>query len=246
MDPYQDVAALYDCEHDAFNEDVAFYLDHVTEGPVLEIGSGTGRITQGLLRSGLEVWGVDPSAAMLDRSRIRLAEFAHVHLVLGTVADLPPELRFGTAILPLNTLWHLPDSASQLALLHEIHSRLDSGGMLLIDVSNPLALAERGARGEIRVRFTGPCRDGKLTVMSSAWDDEASQHLSLSLIYDTTDVSGLVRRTHAAFGLRYLYRYELELVLRLAGFTSHTVYGSYDGEPYLTDSANIVVVARAV
>lgn len=246
VDPYRHIAALYDCEHDAFNEDAAFYLDHVIEGPVLEVGSGTGRITLALLRSGLEVWGVDPSAAMLDRGRARLADFANAHLVPGIVADLPPELRFGTAILPLNTLWHLPDNESQLALLREVRSRMESGGMLLVDVSNPLALAERGARGETRVRFKGPCNDEHLTVMSSAWDDEGSQQLSLSLIYDTTDVSGSVRRTHAAFGLRYLYRYELELILRLGGFKSRAVYGSYDGEPYLADSANILVVAWAV
>lgn len=246
MDPYRDIAAFYDCEHDAFQDDISFYLDQVTEGPVLEVGSGTGRIMLPLLRSGLEVWGVDPSAAMLDRSRLRLARFSEAKLVCGTVADVAVEPRFRTVILPLNTLWHLPNTSSQLAMLREIRARVDEGATLLVDVSNPLSLADRGARGEIRERFSGPCGSEHLRVLSSAWDDQATQQLALSLTYDITDPAGSVRRVHAAMQLRYLYRYELELVLRSGGFASEDVYGSYDREPYRADSTNLLVVAEAV
>lgn len=244
MDPYRDVAALYDCEHDAFQDDIAFYLDQMIDGPVLEVGTGTGRIALALLRSGLELWGVDPSAAMLDRARNRLAEFTSAHLMLGTVSDLPAQSRFGTAIVPLNTLWHLPDNVSQILLLEEVRSRLTPEGLLFVDLSNPLALAERGSRGECRERFSGRCGNGYLTVLSAAWDDQAGQQLSLSLTYDMTDVSGSVRRSHADFRFRYLYRFELELILRHAGFRPVATYGSYDGQPYRTDSTNIIAVAR--
>lgn len=246
MDPYRAIAALYDCEHDAFYDDIDFYLEQVSDGPILEVGCGTGRVALALLRSGLEVWGVDPSAAMLDRARIRLAEFAKIHLVCGTVSHLPPGTLFKAAIVPLNTLWHLPDNTAQVTLLQEVCSRLCPAGLLLVDLSNPLALVEHGAQGECRERFNGPCADRYLRILSAAWDNEADQRLSLSLTYDMTDASGSVSRTHANFTFRYLYRYELELVLDKAGFWPEAIFGSYDGQPYRTDSTNIIAVARKV
>lgn len=244
MDDYEHIAAYYDCEHDRFVEDIAFYLDRITGGPVLEIGVGTGRIMAPLLGSGLEVWGVDPSAAMLQRAERRVRSFPAAHLLRGGVDVLPPDARFPTVILPLNTLWHIPDNDAQVHLLRTIRTRMTSGSRLFIDVSNPLSLADRGARGAMRERFSGQCEGGHLRIVSAAWDNEAEQQLQLSLTYDLTRPDGSLLRTHATLELRYLYQYELELVLGQAGFSVVDLYGSYEGEPYETESPNLIAVAQ--
>jgi len=69
---YYDAAPVY-----AERADVAFYVDEAGragEGrEVLEVGSGTGRLTLPLARAGHRVIGVDQSSAMLQWARTKLA-----------------------------------------------------------------------------------------------------------------------------------------------------------------------------
>ena len=46
-------------------------------GPVLELGVGTGRLALPLAAAGLDVTGIDVSAAMLDRLRAKPGERGH-------------------------------------------------------------------------------------------------------------------------------------------------------------------------
>ena len=65
--------AAYNVKEDLVDRD--FYLDLATEynGPILELGCGTGRITLPLGRQGLDVTGVDASLSMLAVLRKKLA-----------------------------------------------------------------------------------------------------------------------------------------------------------------------------
>lgn len=63
-------SGIYDAEvADDGGEDVAFYRELAldADGPVLEIGCGTGRIYLELLAAGVDAYGVDISAAMLEK-----------------------------------------------------------------------------------------------------------------------------------------------------------------------------------
>jgi hypothetical protein len=68
--------------------------------------------------------------------------------------------------------------------------------------------------------------------------------LELDLLYDQLDAEGRVRRTNAHLELRYLYRYELELLLLHTGFRVRHLYGSYDLDPYTADSPNLIALAE--
>jgi SAM-dependent methyltransferase len=245
MDPYHDIAAFYDLEHEVFRDDLDFYLNMISEGPVLEIGSGTGRLLAPLADSGLEVWGIDSSAAMLQRARRRLRTHPNAHLVQAAVGELELPIRFRVALFPLNTLWHLPHLEAQLQALAIVHRHLAPGGRLILDLSNPLTMADRGADGEVRQRFERTVEDKQVAGFSAAWDDEAEQRLSLSLMYEELQQDGQTLRSRARLELRYIYRFELELLLRLSRFQLLATYGWYDLRPYSADSPNLIAVADA-
>src|SRR5947209_19363908 len=114
MDPYQDIVHFYDLEHDAFDDDASFFADLVQEGPVLEVGCGTGRIVERLARTGLEVIGIDTSEAMLSAARARLAGVANASVQLMSVQALSLSSQFRSVIWPLNVLWHLPGLEAQI------------------------------------------------------------------------------------------------------------------------------------
>jgi hypothetical protein len=81
-------------------------------------------------------------------------------------------------------------------------------------------------------------------VWSAVWDDEAEQLLDLSLNYDEVD-AGILRRTRSHLQLHYTYRFELELLLRSAGFRVGQIFGTYELDPYSSASPNLIAVATA-
>jgi SAM-dependent methyltransferase len=248
MDPYAQIAALYDLEHDEFTDDIDLFRNLVVAGPVLEVGAGTGRIVHALAADGHDVWAVEPSTAMLDRARARIGAHSCIHLLQGdaqSLDDLSLPSNFRVALLSLNLLWHLPTVEVQRAALRAVHRHLVPMGLLVVDSTNPLSMLDRGARGELRERFSTTHDGADVRAISSAWDDPAEQTIALGLIYDTTAPDGTLRRTSTSMELRYIYRYELQLLLESAGFIEEQLYGSYDLEPYTAESANLISVSRA-
>ena len=74
--------------------DAAFYREEAKPlgGAVLELGCGTGRLVLPLLETGLEVHGLDASAAMLDvakhkRSQLLSEAARRLHLRIGDMAQ---------------------------------------------------------------------------------------------------------------------------------------------------------------
>jgi methylase of polypeptide subunit release factors len=68
IDPYAAVAHIYDFAYWDFDDDVEFYenLARISDGPVLELGVGSGRVAVRLAQAGLEVTGIDESPSMLS------------------------------------------------------------------------------------------------------------------------------------------------------------------------------------
>ena len=245
MDPYQHIVQLYDLEHDSFEDDAALYLNLVGEGPVLEIGCGTGRIVERLVQAGLETYGIDQSEAMLAVARNRLAGLERAHVYLMSVEHLDLPYTFQSAIWPLNVLWHLADLETQLRSLRLVRRHMAEGGMLVVDVSNPLTMTDRQSASEVRLRFQSLHGTDRVYGFSSAEDAEAEQMLRLAMWYDVIGEDGAIRRIGTDFSLRYTYRFELELALTAAGFQVVQTYGSYDLEPYASDSTNVLMVGIA-
>src|SRR5687767_8743843 len=88
-------APFYDWENaqTVGRRDVAFWrrLAAAQEGPVLELGCGTGRITVPVARTGAAVVGIDRSAEMLARGqqRLRRARLESATLLRGDIRMLP-------------------------------------------------------------------------------------------------------------------------------------------------------------
>jgi len=94
-------APFYDWENaqTVARRDVAFWqrLALAQEGPVLELGTGTGRIALPVIRAGVRLVGIDRSEEMLERAKTRLRRARLQHrglLVRGGLfgVDLVPDL----------------------------------------------------------------------------------------------------------------------------------------------------------
>jgi ubiquinone/menaquinone biosynthesis C-methylase UbiE len=109
--------------------------------PVLELGVGTGRLAVPIAAQGLDVVGVDASAAMLERLAVKAAAAGvgdRVEGVLGDMAEPPVGGRaFSVVLVAYNTLFNLVDPAAQARCLAAAARCLAPGGSLLIEAFVP-------------------------------------------------------------------------------------------------------------
>src|SRR5687768_3124067 len=100
-DSYASIAGLYDLSYGDFTDDADFYenLARSVDGPILELGVGTGRVAIPLAQEGYDVVGLDASASMLAVARERLAEEklrkGSVELIEGDMTAFELGRRFG-------------------------------------------------------------------------------------------------------------------------------------------------------
>ena len=237
-------------------QDVAFFVEMArrSEGPVLELGCGTGRVLIPTARAGVEIVGLDLSPSMLSVCREKLsrepqAVQSRVQLVQGDMQQFDLGREFGLVTIPFRPFQHLITVEDQLSCLDSIHRHLADGGRLILDLFNPSLprlveeryLAESGEEPE----FTMP--DGRKVVRRhrTVSRDLFNQIIDSELIYYVTHPDGREERLVHRFQMRYLFRFEAEHLLARSGFQVENVYSDYDRSPYGAKyPGELIIVAR--
>jgi SAM-dependent methyltransferase len=246
------IAQYYDVLFGGYDEDLPMWamLTEEVDGPILEVGCGTGRLLLPLAEMGHTLTGIDLSDVALSAAQAKLEAARLSGRVTLYQADMRqfdlPAKDFALAFIPLNTFMHCETVDDQLAALQAIQRHLRPGGQLIIDLfyPDPTLLAEADGR----LYFEDEMVDD-LTGHTMQWYwrhdiDLSRQMRHLTYILDEINAEGLVRRVQLPFSLRFVYRYEMELLLRLSGFTLTAVYGSYELEPFDSNSPKMIVVAQ--
>lgn len=236
--------------------DVSFYADLArgANGPVLEMGCGTGRVLIPCARAGATMVGVDLSPGMLDVCRRSLAAEpadvqARVTLHEGDMRTVDLPERFALVTLPFRAFQHLETVDDQRATLAALRRLLRPGGHLVLDLFNP-SLPLLGDERWLREPFVEPAidlPDGRRVVRSLrlASRDYATQVQVVEIAHEITWPDGRVERHADTTRLRYIFRYEAEHLLEREGFTVEAVYADYDGRPYGTVyPGDLIFVAR--
>ncbi len=252
IDPYAQIAALYDLEHDSYEEDLDLYLGmlQTVDGPVLEMGAGTGRLLIPIAEAGHAVTGLDSSPHMLARAQARITANAVSKNVALFESDMrnaadAPGGPFGLVIFSLNALMHLKTPADQRAALEAARLAVRPGGYVIVDSINPSYDQVHHLTSRSHLEGTWTLEDGSVVDKWSHRDlYSADQILDTVLWYDTVRADGSMKRTRTQFPQRFIHPNELELMFELAGFSSWNVYGSYDLGPLSDESDRLIVIAE--
>jgi SAM-dependent methyltransferase len=249
MNEYDQFARLYDLEHRDIRDDIPLYhnLAMRCDGPVLELGCGSGRVCLSLAEAGFQVTGVDSSKEMLALAsrraearglldRVRLEQIDARHMTFSA--------QFALVLFPLNGFMHLLTVDDQQAALHNACRALMPGGILVIDLSNPHVIVNPQSDGQLLLRRRFHGAQGSAAVSYAITQtDLAEQRQYVTLLYEEVDGQGLVRRTTVDTVLRFVYRFEMVHLLERAGFALDAVYGSYDLDPYEVDGDLMLCIA---
>jgi ubiquinone/menaquinone biosynthesis C-methylase UbiE len=245
------IARFYDCF--PFQADVPWYLALVRRaGPrVLELACGTGRLLLPLARAGSRVVGLDASSAMLAICAGKLAgeepeARRRVRLVEGAMQDFHLDDEFDLATVAVKSFGYLQSPDDQLAALGAFARHLRPGGLLALDLLHPTPdwLGERP--GSVRQDVCGTTAGGETVMRTEAVVsvDLAAQVKVIRSAYELIQADGSVTKDVVEWPFRYTFRYEAEHLLERAAFDVAAVQGDYDGRPFSSDSANLLIVAR--
>lgn len=119
----------------AFRDLPALVHEHARGSRALDFGCGTGRSTRFLRGLGLDVVGVDISAAMLEQARARDPRGDYRLVTAGE--PVPPGAAAFDVILAAFTFDNIPTDELKTAALRSLRQRLAPNGRLIAVVSSP-------------------------------------------------------------------------------------------------------------
>ncbi len=243
-------APFYDWENaqTVARRDVKFWqrLAADQEGPVLELGCGTGRITVPVARAGARVVGIDRSAEMLSRGRVRLRRARlqdRARLVRGDIRSLPFRARpgFSLVMAPYGILQSLTRERDLQETLESVARVLPRRGLFGIDLVPDLP---RWAEYEGRRSFAGSLGPKThLTLVESVRQDRRRRLTIFD--HEYIERCGRERRVHRfSLTFRTLSVPQMSTRLEAAGFTLEAVLGDYRGGPWDSRADVWIILAR--
>lgn len=133
-------AVWHDVECAAYSADLPLWreLAAAADGPVLDVGCGTGRVALDLASRGHDVVGVDADPELVqllsDRARERSLP---VRAVSGDARSLDLGSRHPLAILPMQVAQLLGGRSGRASMLAAMRRHLEPGGLLAIALADP-------------------------------------------------------------------------------------------------------------
>jgi ubiquinone/menaquinone biosynthesis C-methylase UbiE len=246
---WDDYAPFYDWENAQTlgKRDVPFWrrLAQGVNGPVLELGCGTGRVTFPLARDGIAMVGVDRSGEMLQRAmarRRRLRKQQTIHLVRGDIRYLPfPERSFPLVLAPYGILQSLLDDGDLRATLEAVKRVLTPGGMFGLELVADLPAWREYSN---RVTLRGQRPNGARISLTESVRQDRKRKLTL---FDQQYVERLGRqitRKHFTLTFRTLTVAEMASRLDEAGLAIDSLLGDYQGTPWDIRAEAWIILAR--
>jgi SAM-dependent methyltransferase len=256
------LAALYDLEHDAVTEDLDFYREMArrTAGATVDLGCGSGRLFASLVAGGAgPLLGVDGSPALLARAERRIsatpllrdaAAAGRLELVRADVRRLDaigrPAASSASLIVAAGVLPHMDGPEEALSMLGGVRRLLAPDGVLVLDDVGPGALPDRDL--PLSVDWRGAL-DGRPVVRRSQLmrrDAPEGLRVVFSTLVDIGQADGTISRVPASYRLWYPRMEALTALLREADLAVELTYGSHELEPLdMTSDRRLVVARRA-
>jgi SAM-dependent methyltransferase len=251
------VAEYYDTNYNPRNDkDVAFYVNYAKEsdGRILELGCGTGRVLIPTAATGCEITGLDFSPHMLQKCREKLDKEPEdlqrrVKLIRGDMTDFNTGEKYALITIPFRPFQHLMTVREQKACLACIRRHFKPHGKLVFDVfhPNPARLSPNPEytveKEDLPETALPDGRKLRRTSRTTGFHRE-QQYNDFELIYYVNRPDGRTERLVDDFSMRYFFRYEMEHLLELGGFKVVELFGNFDRSAFTNDSPEMIFVTE--
>lgn len=241
----------YDHEFRNRQSDVEWYVEQYldSQGPVLELGVGSGRVAIKAVRAGAEVYGIDLSEEMLARcearrQRLPKARRGALHVSRGDMRDFTFDRQFEVIGCPFNAFMHLYTREDAERCLASVKAHLAPGGLFAFDLLMPDMeyLTRSPYKRFPGVQLKHP-RHGSAYVYSESSAYDPLRQLNQMWLYYDKVMPESPGPDHFEIQLshRYFFPRELEALLAYNGFEVLAWIGDFDG-PLDADSESMLLM----
>ena len=252
-DKYEIWSGIYDQVYSDVVEDVEFYLQHskLANGPILELGCGTGRITIPILDEGFDISGLDSSQSMMqtlqNKTNLNQKATSGVFMIGNMVnAGKLFDRKFKLIIAPYRGFQSLLTIPEQEECLIGLRNILDKDHKVIIDFFTPsIQMFDQDPKKMYKVKeITDP--ESKIT--RSVWHRTdvclSDQTLKVEIKIEVSQ-NGFIKKSHyAPFSLRYTYPQEAKYLFQYCGYEIIKVLGDYKGNPHSDLDQDMIWIIR--
>jgi SAM-dependent methyltransferase len=244
---YEKIAHLYD-SYCRFSEDIPFFLQKCreTNGSVLELMCGTGRISIPLLEAGINLTCVDSSPAMLDILRQKLtARKLSANVVEADITSLDLGAKFDLVLLPFQGFHELHTKNQQQKALKEIARSIVPNGRFVCTLHNPKIRLQSIDRG-LKHYGNFPRVDGVGFVSLSAqleYQPETGIVEGWQIIEELDADERKVKEHRLPVKFTLIEFDVFPELLESANFCVEEVFGNYDFSPFVPETSPYIILS---
>jgi SAM-dependent methyltransferase len=232
--------------------DINFFLTETKKvsGEVLELMSGTGRVSVPLLEAGVKLTCVDISAksnAILENKLEQMGLKADIYQM--DICELELHKKFDMVVIPFHSFAHITAPDDQQKVLARIRQHLLPGGTFICTLGNP-TLRQKEVDGQLRLACKYPLHDtqGELLLWIAENNDPDDDHIVEAMqFYEEYDSQGILKSKRLMeLRFRLSHKVEFEVLAKAAGFRIKAFYGDYSYSEFKDDSPFMIWILENV
>lgn len=246
MEVYGDFARVYDLFMDNVNyRQWAVYLTErlqefeIRDGLVLELGCGTGTMTELLAEAGYDMIGVDNSEEMLAGAMEKRARCGHDILYL--LQDMQEFELYGTVravVSVCDSLNYMTEEEELAQVFSLVNNYLDPGGIFIFDMNT--VYKYRDVLGSATIAEN---REEGSFIWENDYDPESGMNVyALALFLPRED--GLYEKSEEVHYQRAYSPGKIAELLEGSGMEVVGIYDAYTKNPPAADSERLTFIAR--
>lgn len=244
MDSYTSFAQVYDLfmdnvPYDAWTKRICEILKAygISDGPLLDLGCGTGELTRRLAGCGYDMTGVDAAVDMLQKAMEKQTDPPVLYL-LQEMQELELDGCVRAVCSTCDCINYILEPGQLQETFRRVFACLEPGGVFLFDVNTPYKYEQ--LLGE--QTFAESREEGSF-IWENYYDEESRiNEYDLTLFIPEED--GHYRRQVETHLQRNYEIGELVLYLQEAGFACEGIYDEYTADTPRTDSERVTIVAK--
>jgi SAM-dependent methyltransferase len=249
-------AETYDTVVSDWPGEIEFYTrlgeELVTQGEqILEIASGTGRITIRLAQRGFDVFGLDSSPAMIAVAKEKNAGLDNIQWIKADMRSIELGQSFPLVIIPAHSFQNLITVDDHLVALESIRRHLSPNGKLIIHIDHLRldwlnSLIENGGDFSPSGSFVHPRTKQKINTKQSWTYDPVTQTATLETVWEAVGEDGEVLKSWESGPLQFhcFFRFEMVHLLHRSGYEILGVYGDFSYGKLTDVSSEMIWVAK--
>ncbi len=241
---YRDTAKYFEPFVDIPDESFFIEIAKRHGSSILELASGTGRVSLMLAEAGHEVVGVELSPEMLEIAREKLQKLpetvqSRVTLHHGDISDFNLDQKFSMIIIP-SAFRFLLTTDDQLACLRCVRDHLHDEGVFILDLYPGDFFDETGEYTTSPVEIEG----AKVTKSYKHSNDIDTYLRRTEVVVEIVHPTGDVERIETESTTALITTQEADSLLKLADFQVVEEYGGWDFSQYKDDSSRRILILR--